>query len=92
LSPFVSVVYVGLGLTGIAIANRASNRGRMIFAATAGLLLLAWGAVGMARPLWLSPSPLPLDNALRAVTGLWGFYAVGAAWLGGREQAGQEPH
>ncbi len=92
LTPVVIVVYVGVGLTGIAVANRASARGRLLFAVLIGSLLLAWGAVGIAAPHWLTPLPLPLDNALRTVTGLWGFYSLGAAWLTDRGQAGEEPH
>ena len=74
-------VHLAIGLAGIATANRGGVRARRIFNLTLGCLLTAWGVAGTLEAPLLSPAPLPLENGLHALIGIWGFYGpLGALW------------
>ncbi len=70
-----------IGIIGITAARYGSIRQTRLYAITVGLLLLTWGAVGTLSPAWLDPYPLPLENALHVITGIWGFYGIGNSMM-----------
>ncbi len=79
LSGTMTVIHAVIGITGIAVANRGTARLHRVYNLALALTLTTWGVVGTVSPRWLQPYPLPLENALHTLTGIWGFYGAGQA-------------
>ncbi len=76
LPVLTTLLYLMIGLTGLTTAHKASKRGLMIYTLSMGIILLLWGLVGTVQPGLFMPAPLPIDNALHLLTGLWAFYGL----------------
>lgn len=83
LTHMIPMLYMIIGLSGLIVAGKAGLRAHQFFNLFMGTALTVWGVMGTLMPQLFSPLPLPLDNALHVVSGLWGFYAVATAfWKG----------
>lgn len=82
LSGTMTAIHIGLGIGGLTVALRGGSRAHRGFNLIAGTFLTAWGVAGTVTPEWLSPHPLPLENALHTLTGVWGFYGAGSSFFG----------
>lgn len=79
LSSPMTIVHLAIGVAGLTVARQGGHTAMRIFALLLGSILLAWGTVGTWAPQMLTPHPLPLENALHMLTGIWGFYGLGSA-------------
>ncbi len=76
LPVLTTLLYLMIGLTGLTTAHKASKRGLMVYTLSMGIILSLWGLVGTVQPGLFMPAPLPIDNALHLLTGLWAFYGL----------------
>ncbi len=75
--PILTVlIYLMIGLTGLTMAHKADATGLMVYNLLLGAGLLAWGLAGTLQSDLFTPAPLPMDNALHLLTGLWAFYGL----------------
>lgn len=82
LPPLTILLYLCIGLASLTIAHKTAMKGMMIYNLVAGSLLVIWGITGTLYPALFTPAPLPLDNALHTLTGLWAYAAIGyEMWL-----------
>ena len=86
LSGMMTVIHAGIGVTGITVASRGGARMHRFYNVALAVSLTSWGVIGTVSPQWLQPYPLPLENALHTLTGLWGFYGSGSAMFAGRSR------
>ncbi len=70
------LIYLIIGLTGLTVAHKVHEKGLMVYNLVLGTGLLIWGLFGTLQPDLFTPAPLPLDNALHLLTGLWAFYGL----------------
>lgn len=77
VSGTVMFIHFAIGLVGLTVSRHGTLRACRIYSVAMGLLLLLWGGVGTMAPGWLDPYPLPLENALHVISGIWGFYGFG---------------
>ena len=70
------LIYLMIGLSGLTIAQKVQGTGLMVYNLLLGIALLFWGLIGTLQPDLFTPAPLPLDNALHLLTGLWAFYGL----------------
>ncbi|MHB1683049.1 MAG: hypothetical protein ACYCYO_09580 [Bacilli bacterium] len=78
LSGSMTVVNLAIGITGLTVARQGGARAHRVYNLLLGLILMSWGAAGTWAPTALVPHPLPLENALHVLTGIWGFYGAGS--------------
>ncbi|MHB1627668.1 MAG: hypothetical protein ACYCVB_04720 [Bacilli bacterium] len=80
LSGSMTVIHLAIGVTGLTVARQGGARAHRIYSLLLGFILTAWGVAGTWTPTMLSPYPLPLENALHVLTGIWGFYGAGSVF------------
>lgn len=76
LPVLTTLIYLMIGLSSLTAAHKASAIGLMIYNLVLGSALVLWGIAGTMHPEWFVPAPLPLDNALHLLTGVWAFYGL----------------
>jgi len=76
----MTIIHFAIGISGLTIALRGKLFSQRAYSLIVGLALTAWGVTGTLAPNLLNPYPLPLENALHVVTGIWGFYGLGSSF------------
>ncbi|PWI57918.1 hypothetical protein [Sulfoacidibacillus thermotolerans] len=69
-----------VGLSGLVIARSNHYKAHRFYNLFAGVTLISWGILGTFYPQWFTTPPLPLDNGLHVLTGIWGFYGIGTVF------------
>ncbi|MCI0182102.1 MAG: hypothetical protein OWR52_03075 [Acidibacillus sp.] len=77
-STSATIASFAIGLTGLTISRSSNNTYHRYYNLFAGATLTVWGLTGTLYPQWFKTTPLPLDNGLHVITGIWGFYGVGS--------------
>lgn len=76
----MTVIHFAIGISGLVVVGKGGARAHRVFSLTTGIALTAWGVTGTLAPQLLTPYPLPLENALHVLTGIWGFYGLGSSF------------
>ncbi len=79
-STSVTIASFVFGLSGLTIARTKNYTYHRYYNLIAGVSLTTWGLTGTFYPQWFTPAPLPLDNGLHMLTGIWGFYGIGSVF------------
>jgi len=74
----LTALHIAIGICGLTVSRHGGSRAHRLYSLLLGLGLTLWGVTGTVAPQLLVPWPLPLENALHMITGIWGFYALGA--------------
>ncbi len=78
LSGTMTMIHLAIGVTGLTVARQGGARAHRVYNLLLGVILTTWGVTGTWAPTALVPYPLPLENALHVLTGIWGFYGAGS--------------
>ncbi len=78
LSSPMTLMHLAIGVAGLSVARQGKHRAHRTYSLTVGFVFMLWGIAGTFYPQYINPRPLPLENALHLITGMWGFYGVGS--------------